>query len=236
MEQEEAQELTSTEKKNAARLIPDPTVPAKTLKEQIENNLIIFFLGTLLTGFLAGMGVYKGILTIAELETINKKDKSEYELLKKNPMVQTGTTIERVSPPIDLSLNVMGSKPAWLEVQVNLLGIEGSYKQSKATEVNAELHYGADAVQYEFAQSFKEFDWTLNAIDPYQITGQGYLVNSTNDLIQPLKFSISESNDKVTFHVPESNKGDKLIAVIRIESEKPLQLKDITAALHSSSK
>ncbi len=40
------------------------------IREQVENNPIIFFLGTLLVGFLAGLGVYKGILEIAHLEVI----------------------------------------------------------------------------------------------------------------------------------------------------------------------
>ena len=35
-----------------------PTKPP-SLKERIENNLVVFFLGTLLTGFLAGLGGIK---------------------------------------------------------------------------------------------------------------------------------------------------------------------------------
>lgn len=208
----------------------------QSFKEQIENNLIIFFCGTIITGFITGIGAYKGILTIAELETINKKDKAEYEILKKNPVTQTNTSAERVIPPNDLTPNVLENKPVWVDVLVSLFSTEGAYKQNKAPNNETNFHYGSEAVQYEFTQPYKEFNWTLDTVDSYQITGQGFLVNSTDDLVQPLKFSISESNDRITFHVPESNKGDKLIAVLMVESPKPFQLKDITSAFRSSSK
>ena len=42
------------------------------IKDRIENNVVVWLLGTLLTGFLAGIGTYEGALNIMELETINK--------------------------------------------------------------------------------------------------------------------------------------------------------------------
>ena len=39
-------------------------------KDKIENNITLFFLGVLLTGFLAGIGTYKAILEIAKLEVV----------------------------------------------------------------------------------------------------------------------------------------------------------------------
>lgn len=66
-----------------------------SLKEKIENNLVVFFLGALLTGFLVGVGAYKAILEIAQLDVvaensyISKRDletsfieKSAYDLIK----------------------------------------------------------------------------------------------------------------------------------------------------------
>lgn len=43
-----------------------------SLKEKIENNIAMFFLGTIITGFLAGIGTYKAILEIAKLEVVHK--------------------------------------------------------------------------------------------------------------------------------------------------------------------
>jgi hypothetical protein len=42
------------------------------LRERIEDNLTVWLLGTLLTGFLTGLGAYKQILEIAQLEVIPK--------------------------------------------------------------------------------------------------------------------------------------------------------------------
>jgi hypothetical protein len=40
------------------------------LREKVENNPAVFFLGTLLVGFLAGLGCYQGILEVAHLEVV----------------------------------------------------------------------------------------------------------------------------------------------------------------------
>lgn len=42
-----------------------------TLKEKIENNLTLYTLGLLCTGFIAGVGVYRGIIEIAGPKTID---------------------------------------------------------------------------------------------------------------------------------------------------------------------
>ncbi len=43
-----------------------------SLKDTIDNNLVIWALGILLAGFLAGVGAYKGVLEAAHLEAIPK--------------------------------------------------------------------------------------------------------------------------------------------------------------------
>ena len=43
-----------------------------TLRERVENNLVIFFLGVLVVGFLAGITVYEGIIEIANLSVVSK--------------------------------------------------------------------------------------------------------------------------------------------------------------------
>lgn len=59
-----------------------------SLKEKIENNLVIFFLSALLTGFGAGLGAYRGALEIARLDTVTKnsyvlKDELEAKYVEK---------------------------------------------------------------------------------------------------------------------------------------------------------
>ncbi len=43
-----------------------------SFKQKIESSPILWILGTLLTGFLAGIGVYKGIIEIAQLKVVPK--------------------------------------------------------------------------------------------------------------------------------------------------------------------
>jgi hypothetical protein len=73
-------------KKKIEAIISEPSKPSETtipegeglfqknasLKERIENNLTVWFLGILLAGFLAGLGTYKGILEIAHLQVVTQ--------------------------------------------------------------------------------------------------------------------------------------------------------------------
>ncbi len=43
-----------------------------SIRERVESNVAIWLLGTLSTGFIAGIGTYKGILEIAHLTVISK--------------------------------------------------------------------------------------------------------------------------------------------------------------------
>lgn len=47
------------------------------LKQKVENNPVIFFLGTLLVGFLSGITTYEAVLEIAKLEIIARHEASE---------------------------------------------------------------------------------------------------------------------------------------------------------------
>jgi len=51
------------------------------IKEKIENNLVIFFIGVMITGFISGVSAYKLILDILKSEVVSKKE--NINLLKK---------------------------------------------------------------------------------------------------------------------------------------------------------
>jgi hypothetical protein len=44
-----------------------------SLKERIENNLVVFFLGTLVAGFLAGVSVYQGALKAVDYTSVSNE-------------------------------------------------------------------------------------------------------------------------------------------------------------------
>jgi len=89
-----------------------------SIKEIIENNLVLVIISFTITGFIAGIGVYKGILGIANQETVTKGsyklnefvnsnyvEKNEYDSLKNkydeiikangNIIKQSGSRIEK---------------------------------------------------------------------------------------------------------------------------------------------
>ena len=57
------------------------------LKERIENNLVIWFLGALLTGFLSGVGTYEAVLRIAHLDVVPANSYLKKEMLRDNKLL-----------------------------------------------------------------------------------------------------------------------------------------------------
>ena len=51
------------------------------LKERIEKNAAIWFLGAVFTGFAAGIGTYEGVLRIAKLEVVSQDRQQQHEML-----------------------------------------------------------------------------------------------------------------------------------------------------------
>lgn len=70
------------------------------IKEKIENNVVVWMLGILLTGFLAGIGTYGGALKIMSLETVSKdRLKQLEESARFKEMGSSGTDVYSVPLP-----------------------------------------------------------------------------------------------------------------------------------------
>ena len=70
------------------------------IKEKVENNVAVWMLGTLLTGFLAGIGTYEGALNIMSLETISRdRLKQLEESANSDNAAPNGTDIYSVALP-----------------------------------------------------------------------------------------------------------------------------------------
>ena len=52
------------------------------LKQRIEDNPAIFFLGAIVAGFLAGIGAYDATLRIARLEVVSQSRLADHEMLR----------------------------------------------------------------------------------------------------------------------------------------------------------
>jgi hypothetical protein len=79
-----------------------------TFKEKVEASPVVFFLGALLAGFVAGMSTYKAILSMAQLTTISqhdldtlraKADKLDHEAEENGAQTQNAATIPKIVLP-----------------------------------------------------------------------------------------------------------------------------------------
>lgn len=80
-----------------------------TIREKIEQNFTIWFLGTLITGFIAGISVYKGILEIAKLQVISTSNLEN----KAKRILELETKLEKAKSRInelEKSLNLISGK------------------------------------------------------------------------------------------------------------------------------
>lgn len=95
------------------------------IKEKIENNIVVWMLGTLLTGFMAGIGTYEGALKIMDLETINKDRLKALEALTIRSSVKN-TEIYSVKLPAYLNTS---------EIELLFTKLKSSYNQNNATSL-----------------------------------------------------------------------------------------------------
>lgn len=106
----------ATHESNAA----PPQAPAVgqvvKLKDKIENNLVVFFLATLLTGFLAGLGTYQGALKLIDYETVPSKS---YQSLK-DGLASASTSAERLQKELEQQ-KTRSVTQRWLRIK----GVQG---------------------------------------------------------------------------------------------------------------
>lgn len=91
-----------------------------SLKERIENNLVVFFLGTLVTGFLAGLGVYQGGLKLVDYSPVSN---STLQALRED--VETrAKTITSLEARVEAAEASVGQQ-RWLRIR-GVEGLDGS--------------------------------------------------------------------------------------------------------------
>lgn len=78
-----------------------------TFRERIENDPLRFLLGALFIGFTAGIATYRGILEVAQLETVSKReavDRREEEVASTPTAPSRGRHEGRRLPPLSLTV------------------------------------------------------------------------------------------------------------------------------------
>lgn len=115
-----------------------------SIKEQIESNIVVWMLGTLLTGFMAGIGTYKGTLEIMDLATINKDRLSVLENSSKGQTAQGNDSCAIELPPYlgssEIELMFTKIKSAYNDKDINALyQLLGPIRRSQLTLETAKL-------------------------------------------------------------------------------------------------
>jgi hypothetical protein len=99
---------------------PPPAVKPPSLKERIENNLVVFFLGALLTGFLAGLGAYQGALKLVDYTTVS----NESQRAQKTELDKRGKEIAVLKGRLKAA-EAQAAEQHWLRVR-SVTGLDGS--------------------------------------------------------------------------------------------------------------
>lgn len=97
------------------------------IKEKIENNIVVWMLGILLTGFLAGIATYEGALEIQNLETISKERIKKLEECTTVP-IMTEQSMEIYSVPLPNYL-------AKSELELIFSKIKAAYNQESVEQL-----------------------------------------------------------------------------------------------------
>jgi hypothetical protein len=97
---------------------PPPKPPS--LKERIENNLVVFFLATLLTGFLAGLGAYQGALKLVDYSPIS----NDALRALRDDVGNKSKTIATLEARVKTAESSVGEQ-RWLRIR-GVMGLDGS--------------------------------------------------------------------------------------------------------------
>jgi len=109
------------------------------LKERVENNPVVFFLGAILIGFLAGSGAYKAVLEISNQSTISK---STLDSLQQTIKTQDGQLNQLRSDVSDATKKLQG-----FSTQLDQERTENGKLQNEVSALRGQL--GQKAIEME---------------------------------------------------------------------------------------
>ena len=145
--------------------------------------------------------------------------------------VQAGSA-EATGPRVkaqEFNVDLLSDEPTWLKTQINLLREEGVLRQA----ADAELKFGVRAVTHTFNEATEEFRWLLVTESNYEITANAFLMTNQG-LLRPL--DATNEQHSVEFRVPKSEKGDKLIAIVRVQYRGEQPITDLRSTFRSAIK
>ncbi|MET0465125.1 MAG: hypothetical protein ABW007_18310 [Chitinophagaceae bacterium] len=179
-------------------------------------GLLLFFLGGVFALGLVYFGVVPGGLV-----------SDKYKAAAPGPDAQEGVTLKG-----PIQLEVIEAETGWLQALTDLYRREGV----DAQEAEPDKRSSAGAFEYTVQEKTKAFVWELSAQAGLEMTSMAFKVShdkaTGDEAIQQLK--PAGDAHKLNFSVPDCQKGDKLVAVVRVWSKLTPPPEDIRLVLRSA--
>lgn len=153
-----------------------------------------------------------------------------YVLLQPKPPTLTNTTVEVVSSPTTVrevppSMSIKEEDETPYKYSIRL------FKKDAAAMLQKDntLKYIVGAVQTPVEAATKPFTWSLSTRPGLKISGQAFRVTrqGSNELL-----AASNADGSLDFTVPECERGDKLVAILRIIGKEDPSFKDFEQIKH----
>jgi formylglycine-generating enzyme required for sulfatase activity len=95
-----------------------------SFKDKVENNIVLWLLGSLLAGFLAGIAAYKAVIEIAQLKTISS---TEYKKCKQSSLKHENDALQCKSHTLySAEDNRSPLTPKFVEIQAGIFNMGSS--------------------------------------------------------------------------------------------------------------
>ncbi|HEX7317623.1 MAG TPA: hypothetical protein VF297_27220 [Pyrinomonadaceae bacterium] len=186
------------------------------IKKWGPPGLLLFFFGGVFALGLVYLGVIPGGLV-----------SDKYRAAPPAPDAQEGVTLKG-----PIQLEVSEAEDGWLQALTDLYRREGV----DAQEAEPDQRSSAGAFEYTVQEKTKTFTWELSAQAGLKMTAMAFKVSrdkaTGDEAIQQLK--PTGDDHTLNFSVPACQKGDKLVAVVRVWSKLTPPPEDIRLVLRSA--
>jgi hypothetical protein len=128
----------------------------------------------------------------------------------------------------DFAVELLSDEPNWIKTQLGFLKEEGVLRQS----ADKDLKFSVKAVQYTFPEATDDFRWLLITEKNFDLSAIAFMVTDHGLKLQPLESA--NSDHSIEFKVPKCEKGDKLLALVRIQYKGTEPITDIRSVFRTS--
>jgi hypothetical protein len=190
--------------------------------------LLIFVFGFITAGAIAAGLFYSGRIP---LSLVPEEYRRPVQPNGSDSPQQAGV---RGNPPTSIEVHVVKEIPDWVSPIKNWLESEAGKRQA-VNLINGSM---TDVVETQELPATNEFKWGLKTSSAdYKLVGWAFKVTGSgpSESVVPLsRKKPGDDRDSILFEVPKCEKGDRLMAVVRISWERKLTPVDFLSTFRST--